>query len=83
MRVGGCLQKLRRDAHALTGAQHSSLHHGVDSQLSRDFRQGAMHSFVMHRSGARNHAQRANFRQMRDQSFCESIGEIFLLRIAR
>ena len=40
-------------------------------------------SFVLHGRSSRNHPQRADFCKISDQCFGKSVGEIFLLRVAR
>ena len=58
------------------------LYDRVDAQLPGDLGKGLTRPLVVHRGGARDHAQASNLSQIRDQRFGHAIGEIFLRRLA-
>ena len=81
--VGGGLDELRGDAHAVSGAQHRALDDGVHVQLARDLGKRLARVAVGHARGSRDHAQLLDLREHRDQGLRHAIDEIFLLGIAR
>ena len=83
MPVGGRLDELHGDAHAVAGAEHRPFHDRVHAQLARDLGQGSTHALVLHGGGARGHAQRPDPGEVGDQRLGHAVGEELLLRVAR
>ena len=63
-------------------ADDRALHHGIHIQVARDLVQRLRLALVSHHRGPRDHTQRADFAQIRDQRIGHAVGEILLLRIA-
>src|SRR5439155_915080 len=67
--VGRTLNQLRGDADAIAFAFDRTFNHGVDIQLSCNFRNRLLHSLIPHGRGARDDSQRADLGQLGGQFF--------------
>ena len=81
--VRGTLDQLRGDADLVAGTQDGAFHDGVHVQLTSDLRQRLPRVFVRHHRRARDHAQRADLAEVRNQLVGHPVGEVVLRRIAR
>ena len=81
VRVGLGLDQLRRDAEARAGATDAALEHVANVQLPGDRLEVLVGPLEAHRRGPRNHAQRADTRQVGDHFFGQAVGEELVLRI--
>jgi hypothetical protein len=81
--VHSCGDELHRDAHALADEQRRALEDRVHAQLARDLGQRPGHALVLHRRRARDHAERLEARELRDQRLGHAVGEVLLRGVVR
>jgi len=77
------LDQLGRDPHAVARAHHRSFHNTIHPQLPGNLRHTLLRASVAHRGGPGDHAQGADFSQVRNEFVRHPIGKIVLLLIAR
>ena len=72
---------LGRDPDLIAGAEHRAVHYRIDIELASDLRQWLPGTLVQHRRGSRNHPERADLAQRRNQLVGHAIGEVLLRHI--
>ena len=75
--------ELHADAHAVADEQRRALEDRVDVQLARDLGERLRGPLVLHRRGARDHAQRLDAGEVGDDRLGHAVGEVLLRRVAR
>ena len=88
MPVGTRINQLRVDAHAIASALNTSFQHICDAKLLPDLAHVVRHpAFVWHYTGAADHFQIGNFREVTENLVLHAIGEkgilLFFAQIAK
>ncbi len=81
MAVGGAVDQLGGDAHAVARLAHAAFEHMGDLELPRDLRQIDMPAFERESRIARDDGERADLAEVGDDVFADAVGEVFLLLV--
>jgi len=81
--VGGCVDELYRDAHAIPRTKDSSFYERIRAKLLAYLRQRLLGIAIAHHRSPRDNTQCADFRQVGDQFVRHSIGKEFLSGVVR
>ena len=79
VRIRRRVNQLRGDSNAAVRSQHRALDDGIDVERLRDLGQRLSSALVAHHRGARDHAQRANLGEGRDERVGHAVREEFLV----